>query len=160
MPRATLRFLFAHPAHFIALGFGAGLSPFAPGTVGTLVALPIAALLRAYASDLGFLIVIVATFVVGVWAAGRTGRDLGVADHGGIVCDEIVAFLLVLFFVGEDAMREAVAFLLFRFFDIVKVPPANLIDREWHHGFGVMADDIVAALYALLVFAIGQRVLG
>ena len=160
MPRATLRFLFAHPAHFIALGFGAGLSPFAPGTVGTLVALPIAALLRAYASDLGFLIVIVATFVVGVWAAGRTGRDLGVADHGGIVCDEIVAFLLVLFFVGEDAMREAVAFLLFRFFDIVKVPPANLIDREWHHGFGVMADDMVAAFYALLVFALWQRLFG
>jgi len=160
MPRVSVRFLFAHPAHFIALGFGAGLSPFAPGTVGTLVAFPFAAVLRAYANDLGFLTAIIAAFVIGVWAAGRTGRDLGVADHGGIVCDEIVAFLLVLFFVGDDAMHEGIAFLLFRLFDIVKVPPANLIDREWHHGFGVMADDIVAAFYALVVFAVGRSVLG
>jgi phosphatidylglycerophosphatase A len=68
--------------------------------------------------------------------------------------------MLVLFFVGADAVRQAFAFLLFRVFDIVKPPPARLIDREWHHGFGVMADDIVAAFYALLVMAVSQRVLG
>jgi phosphatidylglycerophosphatase A len=157
---ATARFLFSHPAHFLALGFGAGLSPVAPGTVGTLVGLPLAALLRAYAGDTGYLIALALGFAVGVWAADRTGRDLGVADHGAIVWDEIVAFVLVLFFVGADAVRQAFAFLLFRVFDIVKPPPARLIDREWHHGFGVMADDIVAAFYALLVMAVSQRVLG
>ncbi|HEV3241336.1 MAG TPA: phosphatidylglycerophosphatase A [Casimicrobiaceae bacterium] len=154
----TLRFLFSHPAHFIALGFGTGLSPIAPGTVGTLLALPLAALLRALTGDLGFLLAVAAAFAIGVWAAQRTGRDLGVADHGAIVWDEVAAFLLVLFFVGSDPLREGFAFLLFRFFDIVKPPPARLIDREWHHGFGVMADDIVAAFYALLVFALWQRV--
>jgi phosphatidylglycerophosphatase A len=154
----SLRFLFSHPAHFIALGFGAGLSPIAPGTVGTLVALPLAALLRAYADDLGYLLAVTASFVIGIWAADRTGRDLGVADHGAIVWDEVAAFLLVLFFVGVDPLRQAFAFLLFRVFDVVKPPPAGFVDREWHHGFGVMADDVVAAFYALLVFALWQRV--
>jgi len=157
---ATVRFLFAHPAHFLALGFGAGLSPVAPGTVGTLVGLPLAALLRAYAGDSGYLVALALGFAVGVWAADRTGRDLGVADHGAIVCDEIVAFMLVLFFVGTDPVRQAFAFLLFRLFDIVKPPPARLIDREWHHGVGVMADDVVAAFYALLVLALWQRLFG
>jgi len=156
----TLRFLFAHPAHFLALGFGAGLAPVAPGTFGTLVALPLAALLRAFAPDSVYLIAVVIAFAVGVWAAGRTGRDLGVGDHGAIVWDEVVAFLLVLYFVGSDPIREAFAFLLFRFFDIVKPPPANFIDRHWHGGFGVMADDIVAAFYALLVLALWQRAFG
>ena len=154
----SLRFLFSHPAHFIALGFGAGLSPIAPGTVGTLVALPLAALLRAFTGDLGFILIVAASFAIGVWAADQTGRDLGVADHSAIVWDEIAAFLLVLFFVGADPLREAFAFVLFRVFDVVKPPPARLIDREWHHGFGVMADDIVAGFYALLVFAFWQRV--
>jgi phosphatidylglycerophosphatase A len=154
----TLKFLFSHPAHFIALGFGAGLSPVAPGTVGTLVALPLAWLLRAYTDDLGFLVSVAMAFAVGIWAADRTGRDLGVPDHGAIVWDEVAAFLLVLFFVGTEPLRQALAFLLFRAFDVVKPPPARFIDREWHHGFGVMADDIVAAFYALLVLALWQRI--
>jgi phosphatidylglycerophosphatase A len=132
----------------------------APGTVGTLVALPIAVLLRGATGDAGYLISVAVAFGVGVWAADRTGRDLGVADHGAIVWDEIVAFLLVLFFAGADPVRQAFAFLLFRLFDIAKPPPANIIDREWHNGFGVMADDMVAAFYALLVFALWQRVFG
>jgi phosphatidylglycerophosphatase A len=151
-------FLVSHPAHFIALGFGAGLSRIAPGTVGTLVALPIAVGLRAYGDDLVFLAAIVLALGGGIWAADRTGRDLGVADHGAIVCDEIAAFLLVLFFVGAEPLRQAFAFLLFRAFDILKPPPARFIDRTWHHGFGVMADDLVAAFYALLVLALWQRI--
>lgn len=150
-------FLLAHPAHFIALGFGAGLSPVAPGTVGTLVALPIAAALRAFAGDIAFTIAIAVALALGVWAADRTGRDLGSADHSAIVCDEIAAFLLVLFLVGADPLRQALAFVLFRVFDILKPPPASFIDRAWHHGFGVMADDIVAAFYTLVVFALWQR---
>jgi phosphatidylglycerophosphatase A len=153
------RFLFSHPAHFIALGFGTGLSPVAPGTVGTLLALPLAALLRMLTGDVGYLLGVGVAFAVGVWAAQRTGSDLGVPDHGAIVWDEVAAFLLVLFFVGPDPWRQGVAFLLFRFFDIVKPPPARFIDREWHHGFGVMADDMVAAFYALLVLALWQRLL-
>src|SRR5205814_4939519 len=154
----TLMYLLAHTAHYNAMGFGSGHSPIAPGTVGTLFALPLAALLHAYTDDLAYLLVVAAAFAVGIWAADRTGRDLGVADHGAIVCDEIASFLLVLFFVGAEPLRQAVAFLLFRAFDVVKPPPAGFIDREWHHGFGVMADDVVAAVYALLVFALWQRI--
>jgi phosphatidylglycerophosphatase A len=154
----SLAFLISHPAHFIALGFGAGLSPIAPGTVGTLVALPIAMVLRKYGGDLAFLAAVAIALAVGVWAAQRTGRDLGVPDHGAIVCDEIAAFLLVLFFVGDNPLRQAFAFVLFRAFDILKPPPARVIDREWRHGFGVLADDLVAAFYALLVLALWQRI--
>jgi len=156
--RPSLAFLVSHPAHFFALGFGAGLSPVAPGTVGTLVAVPLAAALRAYAGDAGFLAGIAVALVVGVWAADRTGRDLGVPDHSAIVCDEVAAFLIVLFFAGAQPLRQAAAFVLFRLFDIVKPPPARFVDREWHHGFGVMADDLIAALYALLVLALWQRI--
>jgi phosphatidylglycerophosphatase A len=154
----SIRFLVAHPAHFIALGFGLGLSPIAPGTVGTLLAVPLAVLLQTYGNELAFLCAVIAAFGVGVWAADRTGRDLGKADHPAIVWDEVVAFLLVLLVVGVEPLRVGIAFLLFRLFDIVKLPPASTIDRQWHHGFGVMADDIVAAFYALIVFAIGQRI--
>ena len=156
----TLAFLFRHPAHVIALGFGAGLAPVAPGTFGTLVALPIAAALWTYANDAIFVGAIVALFALGVWAAGVTGRDLGVPDHGAIVWDEAVAFLLVLFFVGRDGLRVAAAFLLFRLFDVLKPPPIRNIDRSLKSGFGVMADDLVAALYTLLVLAAWQRLRG
>jgi len=153
----TLGFLFRHPAHVIALGFGAGLAPVAPGTFGTLVALPIAAALWTFGNDAIFAGTIVAFFAIGVWAAAVTGRDLGVADHGAIVWDEVVAFLLVLFFVGRDGLRVAVAFLLFRLFDVLKPPPIRQIDRSLKSGFGVMVDDVVAALYTLLVIAAWQR---
>lgn len=156
----TLRFLLRHPAHVVALGFGAGLAPFAPGTFGTLVAFPIAWGLRAVTGDLGFALAIAALFGIGVWSSAVTARHLGVPDHGAIVIDEVVAFLGVLFFTGLEPMRAAVAFLLFRFFDIVKLPPAREIDRHWHGGLGVMLDDVVAAGYALLAFAILVRVQG
>src|SRR4051794_31883231 len=100
LARPTFGFLMQHPAHFIALGLGTGLIPVAPGTFGTLLAVPIAALLWAHASNAGFLAVIVAFFALGVWACGVTGRDLGVADSGAIVWDEVAAFLLVIYFVG------------------------------------------------------------
>jgi len=159
-PAPTLRFLIAHPAHWIALGFGAGLAPVAPGSFGTLVALPIAALLWTYWGDAGFLVAIPLLFVIGIWASAVTGRDLGDSDHGAIVWDEVVAFLIVLFFVGRDSLRVAIAFALFRLFDIVKPPPIRQLDARLKSGFGVMVDDIVAAGYTLLVFALGQRILG
>lgn len=158
MTRPTLRFLFLHPAHFIALGFGTGLAPWAPGTFGTLLAIPLALFLHAYASDAAFAVAVLALFVLGAWASQVTGRALGVPDHGSIVIDEVAAFLGVLFFAGTEPLRIAIAFVLFRFFDIVKPPPARQVDRALKNGFGVMLDDVVAAGYALLVFAIGQRV--
>ena len=155
--RPTFRFLVRHPAHFLALGFGAGLAPFAPGTFGTLVAIPIAHGLRLVTGDLGFALAVALLFAAGVWASTVTSRNLGVSDHGAIVVDEVAAFLLVLFFTGQDPYREVAAFLLFRLFDIVKPPPARGIDRHWHGGFGVMADDIVAACYTLVAFALIVR---
>ncbi len=156
----SVGFLFRHPAHFIALGFGSGLAPFAPGTFGTLVAIPIAALLRAYGDDVAFSIVTAVLLVVGTWAADVTGRNLGVADHGSIVIDEIVAFLIVLYFVGGDPLQQAFAFLLFRIFDIAKPPPIRQIDAALKNGFGAMADDLLAAAYTLFVFAVVVRVIG
>lgn len=153
----SVAFLFAHPAHFIALGFGAGLARRMPGTFGTLIALPIAWALRAYAGDAAFLLAIAALTLVGVWAAQVTGRHLGAADHGCIVIDEIAAFLLVLFFVGAGASRQAIALVVFRFFDIVKPPPIRQLDAALKSGVGVMADDFLAAGYTLLVLAVGQR---
>ena len=161
-PRAspTLGFLVSHPAHFIALGFGAGLAPFAPGTFGTLVAIPIAVMFRTYFSDTAFGVSILAFAVIGVWAADVTGRDLGVADHAAIVWDEVVAFLLILYFVGADVFLVGVAFFLFRFFDIAKPPPIRQLDRAFKNGFGVMVDDLAAAGYTLLALALWRNIFG
>jgi phosphatidylglycerophosphatase A len=158
--RPTLRFLLHHPAHFIALGFGAGLAPLAPGTFGTLLAIPIALLLREHGGDAAYLAACALLFAAGVWAAAVTGRSLGAPDHGAIVIDEVVAFLLVLFFAGVTPLRIAAAFVLFRLFDIVKPPPIRQLDASMKNGLGVMLDDLLAAGYALLAFAIGQSVIG
>ncbi len=152
-------FLLGHPAHFYALGFGTGLAPVAPGTFGTLVAFPIAAVLWRHAGDAGYLAVLAVLALIGVWAADVAGRDLGVPDHGAIVCDEFVAFLLVLFFVGPDFVGMTVAFALFRAFDILKPPPIRALDARWKNGWGVMMDDLLAAGYTLLVLAALQWVL-
>lgn len=152
-----VRFLLAHPAHLVALGFGAGLAPVAPGTFGTLLAIPFAAWLETFASPGVFVAAIVGLGALGVWAAGRTARDLRAPDHGAIVWDETVAFLLVLFFVGDDLVRIAFAFALFRAFDILKPPPIRQVDAMLEGGAGVMLDDLVAAGYTLLVLALWQR---
>jgi len=152
--KPDLKFLFAHPAHFIACGFGSGLSPVAPGTAGTLAAWLLFPLVRPHFSDAGFLALLVAAFVVGVFAASRTGRDLGAADHGAIVWDEIVPFWLVLLMTPEGFLWQLAAFIWFRFFDITKPQPARWIDGHMKHGFGVMLDDVVAAGYTLLVLAL------
>jgi phosphatidylglycerophosphatase A len=158
--RPTVGFLLRHPAHFVALGFGAGLVPVAPGTWGTLLAIPFAAWLQTNASPAAYAAAIAGMAAVGVWAAEVTARDLGAADHGAIVWDEVVAFLLVLFFVGDDVLRIAFAFLLFRAFDILKPPPIRQLDATMHNGVGVMLDDLVAAGYTLLVLALWQRLAG
>lgn len=157
MNAPTFAFMMRHPAHFIALGLGTGLSPIAPGTFGTLVALPIAWWLDAHAGTAGWMIAIACITALGTWCAHVTARDLGVVDHGSIVIDEIAAFLFVLFFAGTDPWRLGLAFVLFRFFDIVKPPPIRQIDRATKNALGVMGDDFAAAGYALVVLAIGER---
>ena len=158
--RPTARLLLSHPAHFISLGFGAGLSPWAPGTVGTLLGWALYPLIRTPVSEFVFLALLASFFLAGVLAAERTGRALGVPDHGGIVWDEMVAIWLVLLFTPPGLLWQAVAVALFRFFDIVKPPPIRQVDAAIKNGAGVMLDDLVAAGYALLVFAFGERLLG
>ncbi len=147
------RLLLSHPAHFFSLGFGSGLVPKGPGTAGTLVAFPIYWFLAPRLNDYLFILFLVVAFVIGVWICDKTSRALGVDDHGGIVWDEIVAFLLVLFFTPEGWAWQILAFILFRFFDIVKPQPIKYFDQNMHGGLGVMFDDILAAAYALLCLA-------
>jgi phosphatidylglycerophosphatase A len=151
--RPNLRFLLGHPAHFIALGFGVGLAPVAPGTFGTLLALPLFWLFGAHLDPTGLLIVLGLMYVGGIWACDRTGRDLGVQDHGAIVWDEVVAFLFVLFFTPPSPVWQAVAFALFRFFDIVKPGPIRYVEARFRGGFGVMADDLAAAFFTLVLLS-------
>ena len=152
--------MWRQPAHIIALGAGAGLAPAAPGTVGTLLAFPLYWLLAAFSTSTMALALLGAAFLLGVWACGATGRALGVADHGAMVWDEIVAFAVVLVFTPPGWQWQLGAFLLFRFFDIVKPPPIRYFDRRLKNGFGVMFDDLLAAGYTLLVLAVVQRLLG
>jgi len=143
-----------HPTHFIAFGGGVGLTPIAPGTAGTIIALPIYWYVVPWLDVAGFLALVAALFLIGVWACARTGRALGVADHPAMVWDETVAFLAVLFFTPAGLLWQAGAFLLFRFFDILKPPPIRHFDRTLKNGFGVMFDDMLAAFYTVLVLAL------
>ncbi|MGH8660584.1 MAG: phosphatidylglycerophosphatase A family protein [Burkholderiales bacterium] len=157
--RPSWRFLLRHPAHFIAFGLGAGLAPVAPGTWGTLLALPIYWLVSPLLDPIGFLLMLAVLLALGTWACEVTGRAIGVSDHGGMVWDETVAFLLVLFFVPATLPWQAAAFLLFRLLDILKPPPIRYYERTFRNGFGVMLDDLVAAFYTLLVFAVLMAVI-
>lgn len=163
------RFLLSHPAHFIALGFGSGLIPKAPGTFGTLVALPICWVLSLVMPPLAIVFVAIPLFFVGVWACDVTGRDLGAADHGAMVWDEIVAFLPLAALAGNwvpayagtttslpaaGVVQLVVAFGLFRLFDIWKPFPIRELEKRVKGGFGVMIDDVVAAAYAYVAFVI------
>lgn len=141
-------FLIRHPSHFFALGFGTGLSAKAPGTIGTLVGLPLFALLMLLPEG-SHLAVIAALFLIGILICQKTGDALGVSDHGGIVWDEIVAMMLVLEFTPHTWPWWAVAFVLFRLFDIWKPFPIRQCDARLKGGFGVMFDDLLAAGYAI-----------
>jgi phosphatidylglycerophosphatase A len=157
LARPGAAFAFSHPAHAIALGFGAGLAPWAPGTFGTLAGWALA-LAIGWLAPAAMLAAAAAAFVVGLWACELTGRRLGVADHGSVVWDEVAAFLLILAIVPAQLGWQAAAFAAFRFFDIVKPPPIRQFERRWKNGFGVMFDDLLAAGYALLVLALVKRI--
>lgn len=142
------RFLARHPAHFLAFGFGTGLSPYAPGTIGTLAGFPLFFLLRSL-DPAAYFLAVAGLYLAGIWICDVAGKAVGAADHGGIVWDEIVAFLLILPFAPQTPTGWVAAFLLFRLFDIWKPFPIRLIDERTTGGFGVMLDDLLAAGYAV-----------
>ncbi|HKX43496.1 MAG TPA: phosphatidylglycerophosphatase A [Burkholderiaceae bacterium] len=163
--RPGWRFLFSHVAHPIALGFGSGLSPIAPGTVGTLWAWVAFVVLQPHLTSLQWALLIVASLVIGVWACTQSARHLGVADPSAVVWDEIVAFWIVLWLVMPASFwSQLVAFALFRFFDAAKPGPVAWADAlfkvrrgqpiGWAQGFGILFDDLVAALCTLVVIAL------
>ena len=158
--RPNLRFVYAHPAHAIAFAGGIGLAPFAPGTFGTLLAFPLFALLVATTGAVTQRFVFIVLFAIGAWACQVTGRALGVSDHGGMVWDETVAFLLVLMFTPAGWAWQIAAFALFRFFDIVKPQPIRHFDSTLKNGFGVMFDDLLAAGYTMLLLAFAKILIG
>ena len=155
--KPNLRFLLSDPTHFVALGFGSGLFPKGPGTAGTLLGWILFPFVYAPLSDTLFGALLVACFLFGIIACERTGRSLGVADHGAVVWDEIVAIWLVLWLTPTTLAWQATAFVVFRFFDIVKPPPIGWVDERTRGGFGVMLDDLLAAGYTLVVLAILMR---
>lgn len=151
--------MLSHPAHLIAQGFGSGLTRYLPGTSGTLLSWMSFCVLTTRWPDiftvLHWTIIITVGFFLGIWACHKTGEDLGIADHGSMVWDEIISFWIVLLFLMPANLGTQLwAFLWFRFFDMVKPPPIHYIDRHFKGGIGVMGDDIVAAFYTLLVFSI------
>jgi phosphatidylglycerophosphatase A len=154
------RFLLSHPAHFIALGAGAGLSRLAPGTVGTLWAWAVFLLLQIWLTPLQMGVLIAASTLVGWWACTVTAQHMGVADPGAIVWDEVVAFWLVLWLVTPTTFwGQLGAFVLFRYFDAAKPGPVRWADSlfkgfGWRGGWGIIFDDLVAAFCTLLVIAI------
>ena len=159
--RAGAAFMLGHPSRLVALGFGSGLSPVAPGTVGTLWAWGAFALLDRWLDPLAWTLVVSLSLLVGLWACTRTAVDLGHADPGSIVWDEIVAFWIVLVFVAEAGFWAQLAgFALFRYFDAAKPGPVAWADRllehrpqPWLRGAGILLDDLVAAACALLALA-------
>lgn len=134
--------------------------PFAPGSFGTLLALPIFWLAGPRLDPLAYFVGLAVFFAIGIWACDVAGRALGRPDYGGMVWDETTAFLLVLFFTPVYGFWQAFAFVLFRFFDIVKPPPIQYYERLFKGGWGVMIDDILAALYTLFILAIARVVAG
>lgn len=144
------RQLFAHPANFLAMGFGTGLVRYAPGTVGSLLALPIFVVMPK-SNPLFYVGIVILLFLVGVWCCAHSASLLGVHDHPAIVYDEIVGMLLTLFLVPLSPAWLLLAFLLFRFFDIVKPWPIGWVDKRVDGGMGIMLDDILAGLMAWMV---------
>jgi phosphatidylglycerophosphatase A len=139
-----------NPVHCLAFGLGSGLGPKAPGTFGTLLAIPLY-LLLSQLSLFAYLAIIIAAFVVGVYLCGKTADDLGVHDHPGIVWDEFVGFWIAMIAAPPGWLWIIIGFLLFRLFDIWKPWPIKFFDQKIESGFGIMIDDVLAGLYALIV---------
>lgn len=142
--------LFRDPRLFLAFGFGSGLSPKAPGTFGTIAALPFVFLLQA-SSIYIYLAVLVIGFAIGVYLCEHASKVMGVHDHGGIVWDEFIGMWLAMLAVPLGWQWLLAGFVLFRIFDIAKPWPIGWLDKKVSGGFGIMIDDVLAGLYALLI---------
>ena len=150
-------FMRGHPLRWIALGFGSGLSPIAPGTFGTLFAWASFLLLDRWLDDAGWAVLIGAAWLIGIWSANHVIAALRRHDHPAIVWDEVAAFWTVLWIAapsGADWAAQLALFLLFRAFDVVKPPPIRWLDRHVKGGFGVMLDDAAAAAATLFAWAV------
>lgn len=139
-----------HPVHFLAFGLGSGAAPWAPGTFGTLAAVPLYFLLAQLTPVLYVLLTLLA-FLLGCWLCGKTSRDIGVHDHGGIVWDEFVGYWITMAFLPVNWMWALAGFILFRFFDIIKPWPIRWLDQRVSGGFGIMIDDVLAGVYAWII---------
>jgi len=136
-----------NPIHFLACGFGSGVMPVAPGTFGTLAAIPVFLLMQPLQLEY-YAIVTIILFVAGVWLCHITARDFAVPDHGGIVWDEFVGYLITMAAAPAGWLWIGIGFFLFRFFDIIKPWPIRWIDQRVHGGIGIMLDDVLAGVYA------------
>lgn len=139
-----------NPIHAIALGFGSGLMPKAPGTFGTLAAIPVYFLIQDF-SLWFYVLITVAVSIVGIWICNYTSQALNVHDHPGIVIDEIAGYLITMIAAPVSFMWLIIGFVLFRFFDIIKPWPISWLDKKVTGGFGIMLDDIVAGVFALII---------
>jgi len=138
-----------HPANFLALGAGSGLAPVAPGTFGTVAAVPLVWFLPS--SLAAYTIVLIVLFVAGVWFCDKCTEALGVHDHGAIVFDEWVGYFIAMMAVPRSLVTVLLAFILFRIFDILKPWPIRSLDARVHGGFGIMIDDVVAGIMACTI---------
>lgn len=142
----------SQPVQFLALGFGSGLAPKAPGTFGTLAAIPVFLLLIILMpTPLPYAITVIVMGVAGIYICGKAADDVGVHDHPAIVWDEFVGFFITMFMVPVSWQSILVGFLLFRLFDIVKPWPISFIDKKMTGGFGIMFDDVLAGIFALAI---------
>lgn len=153
------RHLLSNPIHFLAFGFGCGLAPRAPGTLGTLPALPLYLWIQDWPL-IGYLLLLLALFLIGVWVCEVTARDLGVKDPAGVVWDEFVGFLVTMTAAPSGWGWLLGGFILFRLFDIWKPWPIRVIDRRLSGGAGIMLDDVLAGIFAALVLAVLEVGLG
>jgi phosphatidylglycerophosphatase A len=141
----SLKQLLVNPVQLLAFGFGSGLSKKAPGTMGTLLAIPFYYCLIQFYADF-YLPVLLLVVISGIWICGKAAEDIGVHDHGGIVWDEIAGYLLTMYWVGFSWQNVLIGFVLFRIFDIAKPWPINWLDKKVKGGFGIMVDDLLAGL--------------
>ena len=136
-----------HPVHWMAFGFGSGAAPVAPGTFGTLAAIPIYLLMNDLQTWV-YALVVLAFFVSGVWLCGKTSADIGVEDHGGIVWDEFTGYFVTMFMAPPGWLWVAAGFILFSLFDIWKPWPIKALDQNVKGGLGIMVDDVLAGVFA------------
>jgi phosphatidylglycerophosphatase A len=138
------------PGQFLALGFGSGLAPKAPGTFGTLAAVPLF-LLLAMLTPTYYLAAVIVMSIAGIYICGKAANDVGVHDHPAIVWDEFVGYFITMFMVPVSWQSVLVGFLLFRVFDILKPWPISFIDKKMTGGAGIMFDDILAGIFSLII---------